>query len=374
MAKKRQYTRDEYSPEERAVMDELYEGHFRVTFADNPAQSYSKELEENQVLSVRITQIRGTSAIGETSVGQSVAIDLMKEEKAIKRLGFPALDVQEGSQLDVVIFKDKSGMYNGSLAAGYENSLKTDLLNSIKDEKSAYTVRIDSTCPGGFMVNLSGIKCFLPGSLAAANRIIDFQSFVGKTINIMIETYDERRDIFVVSFKKYLKHVINAKVEELSLTQKYTGTVTGASNAGVFVEWDQYYTGLIPAEEFDNAGIKMDLSSGGSVSFYVSDFRNPNRIVLRLNPPEGKDKDLQELRDISLSEDKENKIYRGTVTKVKNFGVFVKLENNIVGLVEKDYLAGNPKDYEVGSEISCTIMDVELQSSKLYLKQKIENT
>ena len=71
MAKKRQYTRDEYSPEERAVMDELYEGHFRVTFADNPAQSYSKELEENQVLSVKITQIRGTSAIGETSVGQS---------------------------------------------------------------------------------------------------------------------------------------------------------------------------------------------------------------------------------------------------------------------------------------------------------------
>ena len=56
MANKRQYTRDEYSPEERAVMDELYEGHFRTNFADNPAQSYSKELEENQVLSVKITQ------------------------------------------------------------------------------------------------------------------------------------------------------------------------------------------------------------------------------------------------------------------------------------------------------------------------------
>ena len=224
------------------------------------------------------------------------------------------------------------------------------------------------------MVNLSGIKCFLPGSLAAANRIIDFQSFVGKTINIMVEMYDERRDIFVVSFKKYLKHVIDSKVEELSLTQKYTGTVTGTSTAGVFVEWDEYYTGLIPAEEFENAGIKMDLNAGGGVSFYVSDFRNPNRIVVRLNPPEGKDRELQELRDISLSEDKENKIYRGTITKVKGFGVFVKLENGIVGLVEKDYLAKNPKDYEIGSEIEFTVMDVELQSSKLYLKEKIENT
>ena len=62
------------------------------------------------------------------------------------------------------------------------------------------------------------------------------------------------------------------------------------------------------------------------------------------------------------------------MSKVKNFGVFVKLENNIVGLVEKDWLAKNPKEYEVGSEIYCTIMDVELQSSKLYLKEKIENT
>jgi|688.fasta_scaffold16198_5 ribosomal protein S1 len=374
MAKQRLYTRDEYSPEERAVMDALYEGHFKSNFTDNNIKSYSKELEENQVLSVKITQIRGSSAIGETLTGQSVSIDLSKEEKAIRRLGFPAIAVQEGTQLDVVIFKDKSGSYNGSLAAGYENSLKNELLASIKEENTAYTVRIDSTCPGGFMVNLSGIKCFLPGSLAAANRIIDFQSFVGRTINVMIETYDEKRDIFVVSFKKYLRHIIDAKVEELSLTQKYTGTVTGTSNAGVFVEWDEYYTGLIPAEEFENNGLKMDLNAGGSVSFYVSDFRNPNRIVLRLNPPDDKDRELQELRDVSLLEDKENKIYRGTVTKVKGFGVFVKLENGIVGLIEKDYLAGNPKDYEVGSEMAFTVLDVELQSSKLYLKEKIENT
>ena len=374
MARERQYTRDEYSPEKRDFMDNLYEGNFIKNFGEDMSRFSSKELEENQVLNVTITQIRGDQAIGETSLGQSVAIDLTKERKAIKRLGFPALEVGEGYNLDVVIFKDKSGSYNGSLASGYENSLKTDLLKAIKDENSAYTVRIDSTCPGGFMVNLSGIKCFLPGSLAAANRIIDFASYVGKTLNVMIETYDEKRDIFVVSFKKYLKNVINSKVEELSLTQKYTGTVTGTSPAGVFVEWDEFYTGLIPAEEFQNAGIKMDLNPGQSVSFFVYDFRNPSRIVLRLNPPEGKDRDLQELKDVSLLEDRENKIYRGSVTKVKNFGVFVKLENNITGLVERDYLAKNPKDYEIGEELDCTIMDVELQSSKLYLKQKIENT
>lgn len=371
---KRIYTRDEYSPEEREILDQLYEGHYKKNFTDKSLDFVSKELQEDQVLTVKISNIKGTHAIGETSIGQSVSIDIMKEKKAISRLGFPDLDIQEGSELDVVIFKDKSGSYNGSLAAGYENTIKNELFKAIKEESSAYPCKIESTCPGGFMVNLSGIKCFLPGSLAAANRIIDFQSFIGKTINVMIETYDEKRDIFVVSFKKYLKHIINSKVEELSLTQVYTGTVTGTSPAGVFVEWDEYYTGLIPAEEFETNGKKMEYEPGSSVSFYVYDFRNPTRIVLKLTPPEGKDKDLQELKDVSLLEDKENKIYRGTVSKIKNFGVFVKLENGIVGLVEKDNLAKNPKEYVLEEQISCTILDVELQSSKLYLKEKIENS
>jgi small subunit ribosomal protein S1 len=371
---KRAYTRDEYSPEEREILDLLYDGHYQKNFTDKSIDFTSKELEENQILKVKISNISGNHAIGETAIGQSVSIDLLKEQKAISKLGFPPIDIMNGSELDVVIFKDKSGSYNGSLAAGYENTLKNELLKAIKEENGAYPCKIESTCPGGFMVNLSGIKCFLPGSLAAANRIIDFQSFIGKVVNVMVETYDEKRGIFVVSFKKYLKHIINAKVEELSLTQIYTGTVTGTSPAGVFVEWDEYYTGLIPAEEFESNGKKMDYDSGSSVSFYVYDFRNPTRIVLKLTPPEGKDKDLQELKDVSLLEDRENKIYTGTVSKIKNFGVFVKLENGIVGLVEKDDLAKNPKDYVLDEKISCTILDVELQSSKLYLREKIENS
>ena len=370
----RVYTRDEYSQEERESLDSLYNGYYQRNFTNKSIDFTSKELEENQVLTVKISNISGNHAIGETAIGQSVSIDLLKEQKAIGRLGFPPLEIEEGIEIDVVIFKDKSGSYNGSLSAGYEKTLKKELLKAIKENDSAYSCRIESTCPGGFMVNLSGIKCFLPGSLAAANRIIDFQSFIGKTVNVMVETYDEKRDIFVVSFKKYLKNIINSKVEELSLTHLYTGTVTGTSPAGVFVEWNEYYTGLIPAEEFEINGQKMGFDPGNSVSFYVYDFRNPTRIVLKLTPPEGKDKDFQELKDVSLSEARENKIYSGTVSKIKNFGVFVKLENGIVGLVEKDNLARSPKDYVLDEKIACTVLDVELQSSKLYLKEKIENT
>ena len=112
MAKKRNYTRDEYLPEERALMDELYEGHYQRNFVSKSIEMTSKELEENQVLRVRISTISGNQAMGETSVGQSVSIDLTKEEKAIKRLGFPPIEVSVGCEFDVVVFSDKSGYYN----------------------------------------------------------------------------------------------------------------------------------------------------------------------------------------------------------------------------------------------------------------------
>ena len=369
---KRAYTSTQYKPDEFSALNDLYENYYSKNFdAENPIRS--KELEEKEVLRVVIRSVKNNIAVAETSIGQSVIIDIAKEEKAIARLGFPPIIMEIGAVLDIVVFTDRSGSYNGSVSQGYENHLKSELLKAIKDERSAFLVKVEDLCPGGFMVNLSGVKCFLPGSLAAANRIIDFNSFVGKSIMVMVETYDEKRDIFVVSFKKYLKNIIHTKVGELSLTQKYTGTVTGTSSAGVFVEWDEYYTGLIPAEEFADFATNLPYKSGDRAEFFVMDLKNPQRIVLTGKQPDEKSIELQKIKDVSMTQEKENKIYIGTVTKVKNFGVFVKLDNGLTGLIEKEELEKGIKEYSIGETIECNIMDVEIQSSKLHLREKYHN-
>jgi len=376
----RAYTSTQYKPDEFDTLNNLYEDYYEKNFdSENPLRS--KELKDKEVLRVVIRSIKNNTAIAETRIGQSVIIDVAKEEKAIARLGFPPITMEIGSVLDVVVFTDRSGNYNGSVSQGYENSLKSELLRAIKDERSAFLVKVEDLCPGGFMVNLSGIKCFLPGSLAAANRIIDFNSFVGKSIMVMVETYDEKRDIFVVSFKKYLKNIIHTKVGELSLTQKYTGTVTGTSSAGVFVEWDEYYTGLIPAEEYVDFSTNIPYRSGDRAEFYVIDLKNPQRIVLTVKEPDVKSIELQRMKNVCIMRDNsesisvhfEEPIYIGTVTKIKNFGVFVKLDNGLTGLIEKEELEKLVKDYMIGETIECNIMDVELQSSKLHLREKYHN-
>ena len=367
---KGKYTASEYNQEEREKLEGLYNS----TFGEDANKSgyRGKDLIDNQPLKVKILYVNSEKnvALGESSSGQSIFIDMGKEEKGFRRLGYPIFEIQEGMEIDVIIRKSKNGDITGSVSAGYELSLKKELHQAIREENAAYKVRIKEVCNGGFMVDLSGIICFLPGSLAAANRILDFNEYVGKEIPVMVETYDQKREIFVVSFKKYLKKVIGQKVKELSLTSEYTGTVTGSSGKGVFVEWDEIYTGIINFNE-SNKELR-DLKAGDTISFYVYDIKNPNRITLTVSTPTEKSKNIQEMRDSSheiLGETEDLKIYMGEITKIKTFGAFVKLDNGLTGLIEKEKLADPIEKYEVGQEVSCQVSSVDVSSLKIQLTE-----
>lgn len=369
---KKAYTASEYSQEDREKLESLYE----LTFPKDLKKSEfnGKDIINGQGITIVISDVneeRGM-AIGETQMGQSVFINLKKEEKGFKRLGYPVLDIVPGKVMDVIIKKNINGDVTGSVSAGYELTLKRDLHRAITAEDCAYQVRVKEVCNGGFMVDLSGIECFLPGSLAAANRILDFSEYVGKIISVMVETYDQRRDIFVVSFKKYLKRIIGTRVKDLSLTQNYTGKVTGSSKKGVFVEWEDIFTGIINFNS-ENRSYLESLNPGDDISFYVADIKNPHRIILSVDKPSEKSQNFQEMRDSSeevLGETSNSKIYMGEISKIKTFGAFVKLDNGLTGLIEKESLIDPIEEYEVGQEVACHVSSADLSTLKIQLTER----
>jgi len=361
------YSFFEYDESSRNNLSNLYNETFPE---DNSLFENGKDLKSNTTTQVKITKIDTTNGVtlAETPFGQAVVIDIKKEEKGFRKLGYPYFEPEVGQTLDVVITKDAAGTFNGSLSAGYEKALRRELHNAIKNEDCAYNVKVTSVCNGGFMVDLSGIQCFLPGSLAAANRIMNFAEYVGKEIHVMVEVYDQKRDIFVVSFKKYLKKIIDSKVKELSFVEKYQGVVTGASGTGVFVEWDEIYTGIIPFDDSNRSSLE-ELTAGDNVFFYVTDIKNPQRVTLSIQEPNEKLKNIQSLKDNSLDStgSSEGKTYGGEVAKLKNFGVFVRLENGLNGLIEKEKLAGKLESYEVGQKVTCMVSNVDSSSLKVQL-------
>lgn len=360
----------EYDTNERERLESIYHS----TFPEEAKKMYGKDLQNNSSEKVTITGLDPEKgiALGETQFGQTIIIDTKKEEKHMRKLGYPSIDMVPGQSLEVVIHKDASGSFNGSVSAGYEKALKAELNRSIRDEDCAFKVKVKNVCNGGFMVDLSGIECFLPGSLAAANRIMNFADYVGKELNVMVEVYDQKRDIFVVSFKKYLKKIIDREVQNLSFANKYEGTVTGLSNNGVFVEWEEIYTGIIPMDDSNRSTLEK-YQSGDSIEFYVIDIKNPQRVTLSVSEPNIKMKSIQEMKDSSsdvLGENSDLKIYKGEVTKIKTFGIFVKMENGLSGLIEKEKLVSSIKEYEVGQSVDCSILSVDVSTLKIQLIEK----
>jgi len=360
----------EYEVTERERLQSMYDG----TFPEDVRNISGKDIQNNTSERIVITSVDDEKgvALGETSFGQTIIIDTKKEEKNMRKLGYPSMEISSGQVLDVVIHKDSGGSFNGSVSAGYEKALKKELHRSIKDEDCAFKVRVKNVCNGGFMVDLSGIECFLPGSLAAANRIMNFADYVGKELNVMVEVYDQKRDIFVVSFKKYLRKIIDREVQNLSFSSKYEGVVTGASNGGVFVEWDEIYTGIIPMDD-SNRETLSSYSAGDVVEFYILDIKNPQRISLSVTQPSEKMKNIQEMKDTSsevLGENTDLKIYKGEITKIKTFGVFVKMENGLTGLIEKERLVNSIKEYEVGKSVDFSILSVDSSTLKIQLIEK----
>ena len=368
--KNRNFSSLEYSPEERSALSLMYE----KTLPDNGFNASGKDLQNNtsEKITVTVVDSKNGVALGESPFGQTIIIDTKKEEKSMRKLGYPSIEIEKGQILDVVITKDPSGSFNGSVSAGYEKALKNELYRSIKSEDCAFKVKVKNVCNGGFMVDLSGIECFLPGSLAAANRIMNFADYVGKELNVMVEMYDQRRDIFVVSFKKYLKKIIDSAVQDLSFSSKYTGTVTGLSGNAVFVEWDEIYTGVVSMDDTNRSEMEK-CKSGDSIEFYVVDIKNPQRIGLSATAPNEKMKNIQELKDTSsevLGENTDLKIYKGEVTKIKTFGIFVRMENGLSGLIEKEKLVSSIKEYEVGQSVDFSILSVDGSSLKIQLMEK----
>jgi len=368
--KNKNFSSFDYDLAERERLEAIYNG----TFPEDNKKMTGKDIQNNSSESIVITSVdleKGV-ALGETPFGQTIIIDTRKEEKNMRKLGYPSIEINEGQTLDVLIQKDSSGSFNGSVSAGYEKALKRELHRSIKDEDCAFKVRVKNVCNGGFMVDLSGIECFLPGSLAAANRIMNFSDYVGKELTVMVEVYDQKRDIFVVSFKKYLRKIIDREVQNLSFSTRYQGTVTGLSNNGVFVEWSEIYTGIISMDD-SNRSILENYKAGDSVEFYVIDIKNPQRINLSVTEPNGKMKSIQEMKDTSsevLGENTDLKIYKGEVTKIKTFGVFVKMENGLSGLIEKEKLVSSIKEYEVGQSVDFSILSVDSSTLKIQLIEK----
>lgn len=314
-----------------------------------------------------IDAIRNSTITLELSGGISVDIDLNREKKFLQLFGYSS-GIQFAFDLSSMEFRNKfltQGIsayvvesfpnVKVSLWQGHLKQVKEEFMREIESPSKAYVAKVIEANRGGYFVEVQGVDAFMPGSLAAPNKILDFKTLVGKEVIVMVESFLPEMNSFIVSHKKYIEHVLPTKINELDMAMRFTGTVTGSSKYGVFLEFDEIFTGLLHESKMKANTLSMftqrKFAPGDTLEFYIYEVTRDNRIILTEESPEERFKKIQKFVDDNMG----NAI-DAEVAAVMGFGMIVNV-GELSGLIQGKELKRKRISFSVGDKVKVKLSE-----------------
>ena len=268
-----------------------------------------------------------------------------------------------GMEIDVKIKTSKTDDVIASISDALMEVKLKEIKDAIGNSSIGFTGKVKELIHGGYWVDVAGIKCFMPGSLGGLNKLHDFNAIVGKDLIVMPITFSKEKDTVVVSHREYLRTMIPTTIENLkeNIKEEKVGFVTGTTKFGVFAEFDECLTGLIPkaelSEEYQNALNDKSIKPGDEIKFWTKEIITDRKIILSQLGPK------IDLWDGADEKYKPMMVTEGKVTKLTSYGAFVELEKGISGLVHKSKLKN--REIAKGDIINVKIGSVNVNDRKI---------
>lgn len=331
-----------------------------------PAQM---EISEGGIYTGTVYSINQEWASIDIGYRENIYVNMIKEEASAKSI----IIVNDEVKVQVTSKSDSRGYVVGSVSAGVKTALMSEIMLSITEGTTAYGGIIKEMIPGGgYIVNVQGIECFMPGSLAGINKLADFESIIGTQMYVVPVSFSEKRGTIVVSHREYLKAMIPDRVEEIrnNIDGERTGNVTGSAKYGVFVEFNECLTGMIHVNDLTPEMLKKhksrEIRPGDEINFRVKEVVSDDKIILT---------QLDTAPVIDLWEGIEQRIQIpseviGTVRAVKDYGIFIDIEYGIAGLLHISEIQDliDTTTIKSGDKITVQVTRIDSAARKIFLK------
>ena len=183
-------------------------------------------------------------------------------------------------------------------------------------------------------------------------------------------SFSPEKGTIVVSHRAYLQAMIPQHIEELraNMEKEQEGNVTGSTKYGVFVEFNGCLTGMIHINDLSSETAELyakgNLNPGTPITFFVKDIISTTKITLTqktdstVNPWNGASSRYATPQEV-----------QGTVRSIKDYGLFIEIEEGITGLLHSSELEGiNIQDIKKGDPITVVITRIEEETRKVFLK------
>lgn len=221
---------------------------------------------------------------------------------------FHAMDeIRTGDSLTAVVLDsdDGQGRVLLSLKEAKEEEGWTKMVQAL-EEHTIFTVKVLTSVNAGVVAFLDGIRGFIPASQLALEYVEDVDTFVGKTLEVVVITADPERKKLVLSAKEVAKEKAAREHEKkLNALQKgfvTEGVIDRIESYGCFVNIGDGLTGLVHISQICNKFIKSPnevVKLGQTVKVKVLDV-DEGKIRLSMKAAEDIAPELEEKEEVSM--------------------------------------------------------------------------
>ena len=243
--------------------------------------------------------------------------DLVKVDDELDLVVVKTNDQEGVDTLSRVRFEAQKGMKDVSEAAENGTVMEGDVMEANK---------------GGVVVNVKGVRVFVPRSQATMRRDEDYTKLVGQHVKLVITECAGRK--IVGSINKVTAEENKAKRDEfwknVEVDKQYTGVVKSLTSYGAFVDIGGV-DGLCHISELSWNNIKHPsevVSVGDTIEVYVKSY-DPENQKVSLGYKKEEDNPWEKLKN----EYPIGSEFEAPVVSITKFGAFVRILPGIDGLV-----------------------------------------
>ena len=333
-----------------------------------------RKLKENEIIKATVTEIKKNFIVVDCKAKMEgmIPIEEFKNDDELSKL-------KVGSQIDVYLERIES--FKGEIIISRDKARKMKAwkkMEKVFETQEEMTGYITGKVKGGFIANVEGLPCFMPSSQIDVRPLKRIDHLMNTPVKVIATRIDKNRGNVCVSRRAVLEKSKNAEITEALKNIKEGDIVENAvvkatTDWGIFLDINGI-DALLHVSDLSHGRVKKpsDLVTIGQklkVKIIKIDEKT-NRVsasikALTENPYENIEKKY-----------KIGEIYDGEVTKIMDYGCFVKIEEGIEGLIhnsELDWTNRNVrpnKILSVSQKIKFKVVNIDKETKRISLSYK----
>ncbi len=333
-----------------------------------------RKFKENEIIKATVSEITKKHIVVDckTKMEGMIPIEEFKNDNELEKL-------KVGSEIDVYLERIES--FKGEIIVSREKARRVKAwkkMEKVFETKEELVGYITGRVKGGFICNVEGLPTFMPASQIDIRPTKKVDHLMNTPIKVIATKIDKKRGNVCTSRRAVLEKNKDAEVKEI-LKDLKEGDIIEDAKVRATTDWGIFLDingldALLHITDLSHGRVKKPadlVTIGQKIKVKITKIDpETNRISASV-------KALTEDPYANLEKKyKVGEIYSGVCQKLMDYGVFVKLEDGVEGLIHNSELSWSNKNIQpskvlsVSQEIKVKIVAIDLAAKRISLSYK----